>query len=96
MMGWSNDGWGGGSWLTMSVMMLLWIALIGIAIWAAVHLLRGNGASRAGVSTAPTPRAILDHRLASGEIDAEQYAQLRRLLDGSSTGTVSSEGPARP
>ena len=84
MMGW-YDGWGGGGWLAMTLMMVFWITLIALAIWAAVRF-AGNGP--AAVTTTPTPRAILDHRLAAGEIDAEQYAQLRRLLEGQSAGPV--------
>jgi len=94
MMGWYIDGWGGGYWVAMTLMMVFWIALIAVAIWAAVHFLRSGTA--AGVTSAtPTPRAILDHRLASGEIDAEQYAQLRRLLDGQSAGTLTPETKER-
>ena len=90
MMGWYNDGWGGGSWVVMGLMMLFWGAVLGGVVWAAVHFLRGDG----GHATAtPTPRSVLDTRLASGQIDAEQYAGLRRLLDGTSAGTVSSDHP---
>jgi putative membrane protein len=81
-MGWYN-GWGGGGWLVMALMMVLWIALIGVVIWAAVRF-GGTGPAAAGTTATPTPRATLDHRLATGEIDAEQYAQLRRLLEGQS------------
>jgi len=90
MMGWYNDGWGGGSWAAMSLMMLFWVVVLAVAVWAGVHFLRGGG-NHATVS--PTPRAVLDTRLASGEIDAEQYAALRRLLDGTSASTSSSERP---
>jgi len=84
MMGWYNDGWGA-NWPLMVLMMVFWFALIGVAIWAAVRF-AGNGPKTAGTTAAPTPRSVLDHRLASGEIDAEQYAQLRRLLEGQSAG----------
>jgi uncharacterized membrane protein len=83
MMNWST-GWNGGGWVVMGLMMLFWAALIGLAIWAAVRLL----APGAGTATALTPRATLDARLASGAIDAEEYAQLRRLLEGSAPGSV--------
>jgi len=90
MMGWYNDGWSGGTWAAMGLMMLLWLVVLGAAVWAGVHFLRGDG----GRATAtPTPRSVLDTRLAYGEIDAEQYASLRRLLDGQSAGTVSSDHP---
>ena len=90
MMGWYNDGSGVGSSAVTGLMLLFWVAVLGAAIWGGLHFLRGDG-GRATVS--PTPRAVLDTRLASGEIDAEQYAALRRLLDGQSAGTASSEHP---
>ena len=42
MMNWST-GWNGGGWVAMSLMMLFWAALIGLAIWAAVRLLAHRG-----------------------------------------------------
>jgi len=92
MMGWYDDGWGA-NWPAMVLMMLFWVALIGVAIWAAVRFV-GSGPGAAGRTAAPTPRSVLDQRLASGEIDAEQYVQLRRLLDGRSAGagTVDAKG----
>ena len=93
MMNWYGDGWTGGSWVVMGLMAMFWIALLGVAIWAAVHLLRRDGTV---TPTTPPPRAILDRRLAAGEIDAEQYAQLRRLLEGHSAGPTSADTPARP
>jgi uncharacterized membrane protein len=65
----------------MSLMMLFWVAVLVVAVWAGVHFLRGGGRQ---ATVSPTPRAVLDTRLASGEIDAEEYANLRRLLDGQS------------
>jgi uncharacterized membrane protein len=76
MMRWYDEGWSTGYPGAMIVMML---ALLGLAIWAGLRLV---GKPPSAPSTAqPTPRAVLDLRLASGEIDAEQYATLRRLLD---------------
>lgn len=92
MMGW-YDGWGGGMVVAMGLMTVFWVALtVGVA-WAAVRLVGGGRASATPTAT-PTPRATLDHRLATGEIDAEQYAQLRRLLEGQSadTGTTAPDG----
>ena len=77
MMGWYGDGWGAG-W--MVVMMLGWLALLGFGVWAVVALTRGRGPAM--LEPRPVePRAILDRRLAAGEIAAEEYVQLRRLLD---------------
>jgi len=94
MMGWYDDG--GTNWAAMGLMMLFWAALIGLAVWAGVHFLRANGPTVAAGPTGPTapaPRAVLDQRLASGEIDAEHYAQVRRLLDGQSAATPPTDPP---
>lgn len=81
MMGWYNDSWGGGNWLAMGLMMFFWVALIALAVWAGIHFLRADSAAKASPQTTLTPRATLDHRLAAGEIDAEQYGRLRRLME---------------
>ena len=96
MMGWYNDGWGGGSWIAMTLMTFFWVALIVLAAWAGIHFLRADSSATPGPQTSLTPRAILDQRLAAGEIDAEQYAQLRRILDGQSVGSTPTDTPAHP
>lgn len=96
MMGWYNDSWGSGNWLAMGLMMFFWVALIALAVWAGIHLLRADSATKASPQTTLTPRATLDQRLAAGEIDAEQYAQLRRLLDGQSVASTPTDTPAHP
>ena len=78
MMGWYyGNGWGAG-W--MVVMMLGWVALLGFGVWAVVALTRGRGPATPA-SGAVEPRAILDRRLAAGEITPEEYARVRGLLD---------------
>ena len=77
MMGLYGDGWGAG-W--MVVMLFGWVALLAFGVWAVVALTRGRGPATVE-RRAVEPRAILDRRLAAGEITAEEYAQVRRLLD---------------
>ena len=80
MMGW----YGGGAWWPagMLFMGLFWVALIVGAIVAVVRLTqRPDAGSHDGVESA---RQVLDRRLASGEINAEQYAETRRILEGRS------------
>lgn len=96
MMGWYNDSWGGGNWLVMGLMMFFWVALIALAVWAGIHFLRADASTKSGPQTTLTPRATLDQRLAAGEIDAEQYAQLRRILDGQSAASTPTDTPAHP
>ena len=70
--------WGGWGW--MMLMPLVWIALIGVVVWAVVTVVqRGD---RAIVPPRETPQEILDRRLASGEIDPDAYAHAREVLAG--------------
>jgi len=72
MDGW-YDGMGGGGWVLMS---LLWIVLVAAMVWAVTRLF-----PRRDRDDAPTdPKAILDRRLAGGEIDPETYETLRAKL----------------
>lgn len=96
MMGWYNDGWGVGSWLVMGLVTFFCVALVAIAVWAGIHVLRADSSAKPGPQTTLTPRATLDQRLAAGEIDAEQYALLRRLLDGTSVALPATDSPAHP
>jgi putative membrane protein len=76
MNGWDN-GMGAGGWV---LMILAWIALLGLVVWAISRLFptRSGGDSRG--QTAETPEEILDRRLARGEIDTDEYARLRDAL----------------
>ena len=80
-MGWFQDGfgWNGSNWWGMSIMMVFWIALIGLAIWAVVRYTQDSGKSES--VSLESPRVILDRRFAAGEIDAEAYADARRRLE---------------
>jgi putative membrane protein len=76
--------WDGGGWAWMAFMPLLWIILIGLAVWAVVHLTRrpadqGKGLEQ-GWGQRETPEEILDRRFASGEIDADAYTEARQRL----------------
>ncbi|MGQ0480296.1 MAG: SHOCT domain-containing protein [Pseudonocardia sp.] len=75
--GWGYNGmagWGGIGWILMAV---FWIAVIGLIVWAVVRLSHGN---RGPAQQGETPREILDRRFASGEIDADAYAEARGRL----------------
>lgn len=80
MMGWyGNGGWWPAGMIFMG---LFWVALIVGAVVAVMRLTqRPDAGSQGGVESA---RQILDRRFASGQIDAEQYAQARRVLEGRS------------
>ena len=69
------DSMGAGGWLLMSV---LWVALIGLLVWAVASLFpRGD---RTQGDLAERPEEILDRRLAAGEIDPATYDSLRGKL----------------
>ena len=74
MMGWGYGmGWGG--WLVMSG---LWLVLIVGVVVLATRMLHGEGGRPAGPGpgSGPTPREVLDQRLARGEIDVETHQML--------------------
>jgi len=76
---WSSGSWG--SWFWMSAMMLVSAAVvIGLTVWVAVWATRSTTTRK----SFETPRAVLDRRLAAGEIDTDEYTQARLLLDGGS------------
>ena len=81
MMGYWNDGGGWMNGYGMLFMVLVWGALIALGVWAVARTTRGNPVAH---TSAESPRQILDRRFASGEIDAEQYAAARRVLEGRS------------
>ncbi|HXF82844.1 MAG TPA: hypothetical protein VNN19_08850 [bacterium] len=55
---------------------ILWIIVLGVAIWAIVSAVNKPGAR----STAGSARETLDARLARGELSIEEYKKLRETL----------------
>jgi putative membrane protein len=81
MMGWYDNGWGSGTSGTLGMLIMagFLVAFVALAVWAIARATR----SQASVAVlGESPRTILDRRFASGEIDAEAYAQARRILEG--------------
>jgi uncharacterized membrane protein len=78
------DG-GNGWWIVMMLgMILFWIAVfVGLYLLYRAVAQRGTLIPAAGPSPMETPRAILDQRLAAGEISPDDYDALRRKLEGS-------------
>lgn len=72
-----NDGW----WVVMVVGMILFLtlAILGI-LWLARDL--GRGQEQSIALPRQDPLAILDQRLASGEISPEEYRERRMTLRG--------------
>jgi putative membrane protein len=77
-------GWGLGGWMGPAVMgvtgLLVWVLLVA----GAVALLRWSrtGQPKAQGPETPGAREVLDDRFARGDIDAEEYAARRRVLEG--------------
>jgi putative membrane protein len=76
--------WDGGGWAWMSFMPLVWIALIGLVVWAVVRLTHHPAGRDTGQDRwqphRETPEEILDRRFASGEIDADTYTEAHERL----------------
>lgn len=81
MMFWYGGGW---AWWQAGLMWVVMIAFWGLLIWAVyaliTNLTRKTGSEHGGDDA----RALLDQRLARGEIDAGEYHRLRDLI-GSET-----------
>jgi putative membrane protein len=58
-------------------MLVFWALLIGGIVWAATRLSPG---SRDPSASSDGARRLLDERFARGEIDAEEYRELRNTL----------------
>ena len=81
MMGFGGMGWGGMGVVGMIGMVVFWLLLIAVIVWAVSRLLPGRQA-RQGHSEPgqETPEEILDRRFARGEIDLETYQVQRAAL----------------
>jgi putative membrane protein len=80
MMDW--DGHGGVGWVGWLMMALTMAILWGAIAVGAIALWRTAGRDRSTPPQArPDARQLLDERLARGEIDGDEYARRRQLLD---------------
>ncbi|MEZ5170656.1 MAG: SHOCT domain-containing protein [Acidimicrobiia bacterium] len=75
--GWGHmDGWGGGwMWLWGSLMMIFWVAVIGIAVWLVMR-----GQDRGPRERGERPREILAERYARGELTTDEYHERLEAL----------------
>lgn len=77
MNGW-DSGMGAGGWVLMGI---AWVALIGVIVWSISRLIPGRANTGSEDAQArENAIEILDRRLATGEIDTEEYARRREAL----------------
>jgi putative membrane protein len=75
-------GWGVPGFLMMGFAGLIWLALLGLAIWAVARLLSNREPMGRSPVSGPSAMEILRQRYARGEIDDATFAQMRERLEG--------------
>ncbi|HEU0025775.1 MAG TPA: SHOCT domain-containing protein [Ktedonobacterales bacterium] len=75
-------GWGVPGFLMMGFAGLIWLALLGLAIFAVVRLLGSRASAESTPVGGPSAMEILRQRYARGEIDDATFAQMRERLEG--------------
>lgn len=81
MNGWYHDGGGWGGWLVMTLAMVVFWALVVVAV--VVLFRRSEPPGSYARSPQPVdPLAILDERLARGDIDLDDYHARRIAMRG--------------
>ena len=66
--------------MMMIGMILFWVAVLAVIVLLVYNLMPRRIFSQTGVAAMETPPAILDRRLAAGEITIEEYDRLRQKL----------------
>ncbi len=91
-------GWGWFGFLWMGLGSLLWIALLGLAIWALIRLFSNRTPVANPLVSAPGPSSmeILRQRYARGEIDEATFARMRERLEGGQIVTSEPQPPTTP
>ena len=80
MMGYDGMmGWGGGMFLGPIFMILFWVLLIAGTVWLVLTISGQNAQRQAPRSSAV---AILEERLARGEIDVDEYKARKTAIGG--------------
>lgn len=82
MMGFGGMGWGAG-WLFGGIFMILfWVFLVAGVVWLVLSIAHHSD-QPIGPRSSGAASAILDERLARGEIDLEEYKARKAALGGS-------------
>lgn len=77
MMWWYHDGPGWAGWVAMSVMMVIFWAVLVVGAIAVFRALRHQDPE---VGRTTDALRLLDERFARGEIDVEEYTERREVL----------------
>lgn len=85
MMGYYG-GWGAMGWFGGILMVLFWVAVILLVVWAVRAF-----TPTTRVREEDTALEILRRRYAAGELSQAEYDQARRVLEGTETGPWSAE-----
>lgn len=85
-----NGGWEAMSPFGWLMMVVLWVSVVAVVAWAVTRIFPGAQQATRSTAAAPgpevDPQALLDRRLAGGEIDPETYDQIRHRLDAAREG----------
>lgn len=73
--------WGWGMGFGLLFMVLFWVFVIAGSVWLVLTLTRQREAGAGGQDAARSARAILEERLARGEIDVEEFRARKAALE---------------
>ncbi len=80
MYGFGWDGMSGWGWIGMTVMMVFWIAILALAVWAISRAVSHPTQLPSGPSDEDRAMRTLRERFARGEITEDEYRQASRTL----------------
>lgn len=83
MYGWNWNGDWGGMLLVMLLNAVVWVALIGLLIWAVSRFITRRAPTTGHLDTGPSALETLRQRYARGEIDEATFERMHRQLEAS-------------
>lgn len=81
MMWWGHDNWGAGSWIAMSLTMLVfWALFVGLIVWVVRSMANKPATTGTGQPRVASPDDVLADRFARGDINEDEFTRRRALL----------------